>query len=101
MGTVKEILLNMINSNKQVMMYNALIDEEQAIKQVKFNPYTIKSVENPSERLQLIAVQRDPEAIRYITNPTEKAQLEAVQRHPKSIRYITSPSKKIFLNNPV
>ncbi len=42
MGTVKETLLNMINSNKQVMMYNALIDEEQAIKQVKFNPYTIK-----------------------------------------------------------
>ena len=39
----------MITSNKQVMMYNALIDEEQAIKQVKFTPYTIKSVENPSE----------------------------------------------------
>jgi hypothetical protein len=41
MGTVKETLLNMINSNKQVMMYNALIDEEQvAIKQVKFNLHT-------------------------------------------------------------
>ncbi|MFK2164109.1 hypothetical protein ACIXIL_20815 [Bacteroides fragilis] len=94
MGTLKETLQNMISSNQQVMMYNALINEEQAIKHIKFNPYTIKGIENPSEYLQLIAVQRDPDAIRYITNPTEKTQLEAVQRHPQSIKYISNPSKK-------
>jgi len=67
-----------------------------------FNSVAIKNKslalhQNPSEAVQLRAVQQDGRAIGYIQNPSEAVQLRAVQQHGYAIQYIKNPSEAIQL----
>jgi hypothetical protein len=57
--------------------------------------------ENPSEQVQLAAVQQDGSAIEYIDNPSERVQLAAVQQNGNAIKYIIRkgiiPSERVQL----
>ena len=64
---------------------------------IRNHPSEIRNIENPSERLQLIAVRKDGYKIIFIKNPTEKVQLEAVRENGYAIRYIKNPSEQVQL----
>jgi hypothetical protein len=50
-------------------------------------------VKNPSEAVQLAAVQQDGEAIQYIENPSEEIQLAAVQQNVLAIQWTENPKR--------
>lgn len=50
------------------------LSDEVLMKLVKFDPRHIIGISNPSEEIQLIAIQRNPYLIRYIKKPTEKVK---------------------------
>ena len=66
-------------------------------KQVYNKGELIRFIPNPSEKVQLAAVERTPLSIRYIKNPSEKVQLAAVKEWSYSILYIKNPSEKVQL----
>ena len=54
-------------------------------------PNYIGDIKNPSEDLQLAAVQRSGYAIQYIKNPSESIQIAAVQENGLAIGFIDNP----------
>ena len=64
---------------------------------VIISPNYIKYIENPSEQVQLVAVQEDGHSIQYIQNPSEQAQLAAVNQNGNSIQFIQNPSEQVQL----
>lgn len=73
------------------------MSEEEQVERVRKNWRDIENIPNPSERVQLVAVQRWGLAIKYIQNPSERVQLAAVQNLPASIHHIPNPSEKVQL----
>jgi hypothetical protein len=61
---------------------------------IKKYPYKIKHIENPSEKVQLIAVNKDPDSIKDIQNPTERVQLAAVKHDLRLINFIKNPTEE-------
>jgi hypothetical protein len=59
--------------------------------------YVIQYIKNPSEAVQLAAVKQDGYAIQYINNPSEDVQLAAVKQNGYSIAYIKNPSEDVQL----
>jgi hypothetical protein len=55
----------------------------------------IRFIDNPSEKVQLLAVDQDGYLIRYIQNPTEDVQLMAVNENPYTIQLIQNPSQRV------
>jgi hypothetical protein len=72
-------------------------NEDYQITEISHSPFSIRHIDNPSEKLQLIAVTQNPYAIQFIKHPTEKVQLEAVSIWGESIKHIQSPSKEAQL----
>ena len=70
--------------------------EEELIRIVKNDPFYIKSIENPSEKVQLEALKNYVFAIKCIKNPTEEIQLKSVQQHGSSIFYIENPTEEVI-----
>jgi TPR repeat protein len=65
---------------------------------VKVGGYAyIKYINNPSEKVQLWAVNQSASALAYIKNPTEKVQLEAVKKGGSSLSYVKKSSEKVQL----
>jgi hypothetical protein len=67
-----------------------------------FEPIAIKNlylplIKNPSESVQLAAVQKDGYSIRFIKNPSEDIKLAAVHRYGYAINYIKNPSESVQL----
>jgi hypothetical protein len=58
-------------------------------------PQLFQFVKNPSEQVQLAAVNRDSDAIAYIKNPSEQVQIAAVNRDGYAIQYIKKPSEQV------
>jgi len=58
----------------------------------------IQYLKNPSEAIQLAAVQQDGRAIQYLENPSEAIQLAAMRRGGKLIRYLKNPSEAVQLS---
>jgi len=54
---------------------------------------TIEHIEKPSEAVQLAAVNKDGHAINHIKNPSEKVQLAAVEQNGHAIKHIKNPSE--------
>ena len=57
---------------------------------------SIKHIQNPSEKVQLVAVKKFGNSIHFIPNPSETVQLEAVKKNPYSIKRIKNPSEKVI-----
>ena len=57
--------------------------------------FSIKFINNPSEKVIKLAIKKNKECIRYIKNPTEEIQLAAVKENGEVIKWIENPSKKV------
>ncbi len=68
--------------------------EQEQYKAVKYNGFVIKTIKNPSEALQILAVRDEYDAIKYIKNPSEKVQLAAINNRAMAIQHIKNPSEK-------
>lgn len=72
------------------------IREWYQLYQVK-DGYGIIGMKNPSEKVQLAAVNQNPDAILHIENPSEEVQLAAVQQNGNYIQTISNPSERVQL----
>jgi hypothetical protein len=50
-------------------------DEDAILKLIFINPYIIKYIENPTEKMQITAVFTDRNSYQYIKNPSEKIKM--------------------------
>jgi archaellum component FlaD/FlaE len=73
----------------------SLTDKQE--QEVYDNPESIKNIDNPSEKLQLIAIKQNVNAIKHIDNPTEKVQLAAIKQNGNAIKHIDNPTEKVQL----
>lgn len=69
--------------------------ENLALESVQEYPENIKDIDNPSERIQIAAIEKDASLIKHIQNPTERASLLAVEKDTSTIQYIKDPSEKV------
>ena len=46
------------------------MDEAKTIEMIKKNPSIIKNIDNPTEEMKLIAINKNGLLLRYINNPT-------------------------------
>jgi hypothetical protein len=53
-------------------------------------------VKDPSEKVQLAAVEDYPASIEYLENPSEKVQLATVKKNGANLVYITDPSDEVM-----
>ena len=64
---------------------------------IRNNPYVIGRIENPTEEMQLLAVQLNGQALQYITNPSPAVQEAAIANTARAIQFIDNPSEDIKL----
>ena len=89
------------NLEKQVYNVGELIQfidnpsETVQLAAVEEYPFSIKYIKNPSERVQLAAVEENGRAIKLIQNPTERVQLAVVKQYTWAIRFIQNPTEKV------
>ena len=58
---------------------------------------SIEYIANPSEELQLIAVNHDGRCLAYIRNPTPAVQMAAVKNWSTAIKYVADPCPEMQL----
>jgi hypothetical protein len=58
-------------------------------------PVVFQINENPSQELQLAAVEQNADAIEYIKNPSETVQLAAVEQNRFAVYHIKNPSDRV------
>jgi len=76
--------------------------EEEQIKAVSVNPYyNIRFIDNPSERVQLVAVKTIGYLIEYIKNPTKDVLITALLKilNDGNIKFVEKLMKKYSHRN--
>jgi hypothetical protein len=69
--------------------------ESGQIEAVSFFGYNIRFIKNPSQRVNLLAVQQNGRAIHYINEPNELIQMSAIKNNPYAIYDIANPTKSV------
>lgn len=59
------------------------------------NPYFILKIDDPSEEIQMLAIQGNPTVIKFIDEPTDEVKKMAVESEPNIIKDIISPSEEL------
>jgi hypothetical protein len=59
------------------------------------NVSAIKYIKNPSEAVQMAAVNQNGHTIQYIKNPTEAVQMTAVNKNGLTIKHIPNPGEAV------
>lgn len=72
-------------------------DKEYCLDIIKENGFVIQYITDPSEEIQLAALEQNYDSIRYITNPTINAQLFAVSNNGYLLQYISNPTDEVQL----
>ena len=76
----------------------SFMSEDEQVESVRNNYRSIEYIKNPSEKVQLAAVESGGgRALNFIKNPTEKVQIAGVEDDPEALEYIKNPSEKIQL----
>lgn len=70
---------------------NKMIQELQAVRIISKDPFFIKDIKNPTEKLQLWAVMHNVQVIQHIENPALEVQKYAVRQSDKVITYLKNP----------
>jgi hypothetical protein len=83
---------------KTVMKHIFNPSEDVQLVAVNSDPYSIQYIKNPPESVQLSLVSKMGHLIEYIKNPSEAVQLVAV-RHDLAIQYINNPSEEVQLTS--
>lgn len=98
---VKKIEMKEIEKLKTVQKEGDLIkyfenpSESIQMAAVQQNPWALLQIENPAEAVKLEAVGRKAEMYKYIENPTEDFKLKVVKKNGAAIRYMLEPSEEI------
>ena len=71
--------------------------EKVQLAAVNYRSENISLIKNPSEAVQVTAVSRWPPLIHRIKNPSEKVQLAAITENPHTIEHIKNPTDKVQL----
>jgi len=71
--------------------------EAMQLQAVQQDGWSIRYLKNPSEAVQLAAVQENGWAIKCLKNPSEAVQLAAVQQDGWAIGYLKNPSEAVQL----
>lgn len=78
--------------------YEKYKTEKEKLDAVKKDYTEIRYIHNPSEEVQLMAVNDIFDmAIHFIKNPIDKVKKVSVEKNPKTIKYIKNPSTEIKL----
>lgn len=79
------------------LMFDMINDpnEETCIRVLQKQPQKIKDIQNQTEAMHMIAVERG--LFKLCKNPSEKIQLMAVKKNPYNIKYINDPSEALLL----
>ena len=102
---LKKFYLNYLYENyklyKKLAYFILQLDENPSeqvqLAAVEQNGYAIQFIKNPSEQVQLAAIEQDGYTIQYIENPTEEMKLEAVKKSGFAIQFIKNPSEQVQL----
>ena len=86
--------LNQLNERAKEIRDFLNFRERRNIAMVENDPFSIGSIRNPSEKIQLLAVQQEPRSIGEIKEPTPKAQIMAVEKNSGVITLIDSPCEE-------
>lgn len=93
------------SKSKNGMSYMPDLCIEAQLISVRKNPYSIKDINNPSEKVQLKAVYSASQKgwrvhnciLKYIDKPTENVILAAVRSNAENIKYVKDPSPELQL----
>ena len=92
-----ELLYNEILTLKLVSLDGTIIrsipnpSERIQLAAVKQNPHSIQFIKNPYLSTQIYVVEIDGNLIDFIVNPSQNVQIKAVQQCPTSIQFIKEP----------
>ena len=90
-------IANFADSRVFEIEYAKKIGDEKTM--IKIHPSLIEYIKNPSEEIQLMAVQKSGFLIKHIIRkgiePSEEVKLAAVKQHGFSIEYIENPSEQV------
>ena len=92
-----ELKMLAIKCSASVFQYIKNPTEQMNLQAVQIDGELIRFIKDPSEKVKLAAVTQDGDALRYIKDPTEQMKLIAVSNSPYVISSIASPSEKIQL----
>ena len=70
------------------MKYQAITNEQDALKAVERNSYALQYVKEQTEAVCLKAVERNSYALRYVKEQTEAVCLKAVESDGDALRYV-------------
>lgn len=93
---------------KTVITFSSIIEdidnpsEELQLAAIQIHGTNIVYIKNPTEKVKLTAVKRDGNSIKYIENPNEELQVIAIQQDPELIQYIENPTENVqtyIINN--
>jgi hypothetical protein len=78
--------------NKEINISdNLLLPEKEMIDD---DPFLIANIDNPSEELQLYALNRNFSVFKYIKNPTEKVIEKALELDSNNLVYVQNPTSE-------
>lgn len=78
--------------NKEINISdNLLLPEKEMIDD---DPFLIANIDNPSEELQLYALNRNFSVFKYIKNPTEKVIEKALELYSNNLVYVQNPTSE-------
>ncbi len=95
--TPESELIQLVLNNPNIIRSIRNPSEKIQLAAIEKDPYYIEDIKNPTEKVQIIAIERDPDNIEIIKNPSEKVQLVAVKNKGSSIQFIKNPSEKVQL----
>lgn len=63
---------------------------------IKSHPILLKFVNNPTEEMCLLTINRDYKTLQYVKNPTEEMCIIAIKKNVNSIKYINNITNNII-----
>lgn len=94
-----EIFKIAFKKNKNFIEFIKNPSEKIQLSAVEYNGDLIAYIKNPSKKVELAAFNNNPMTIQFIKNPSEEMQLKAVREHSWLIEYIENPSEKVKLES--
>jgi hypothetical protein len=87
------VVLNPCNLSK---IEESQMNFEQLSNLIKSNPSYIELIDNPSEKIQLVAINANPKIYKVLTNPTPRVTFEAyIRKSTLSLRYANLQTREL------
>ncbi len=70
------------------------MEESKLIEMIKMNPSIIKTINNPTDEMQIIAIKNNEPAINFITNLNKNKMIDFLKANILVIKYISTKISK-------